>query len=387
VHARCCCSVSARPIVRQLRIATSAPGPAGSVVHQRIRRDIVRSYMGLLVQGKSDFDAIENFRGDKFYKQALGIELLPSSPTLRQRMDAMAAELFEYVPQLNEALLAGAKPDVGVLPCGWLALDIDTFAMDNGGTSKDGVGRTYAGVDGYCPLAAYLGSGGWCLELALRPGTQHSACETEFNLESIIPMAQRLSAGGDEQASQDRRQAADGHRRPVRSPGAMAVGEALDPEDVAWGRPRVAARRGGSTCATWPVPPSGCASPAPSPSPPQQGAAELMDLQVLPQQQPGQAHRHQGLDAEEGRAAPHPQARQHGEQGRDGTAVQATCCPAPTAVPQSAASVRADWASERNARDRVCVQHRFLLEVVPANPPSRLDLFVRLRVAPRNDLT
>ena len=35
-------------------------------------RDIVRSYVGLLVQGKSDFDAIENFRGDTFYKQALG---------------------------------------------------------------------------------------------------------------------------------------------------------------------------------------------------------------------------------------------------------------------------------------------------------------------------
>jgi hypothetical protein len=47
--------------------------------------DIVRSYLGLLVQGKSDFDAIENFRGDTFYKQALGIGLLPSSPTLRQR--------------------------------------------------------------------------------------------------------------------------------------------------------------------------------------------------------------------------------------------------------------------------------------------------------------
>jgi hypothetical protein len=29
--------------------------------------------------------------------------------------------------------------------------------MDNGGTVKEGVGRTYAGVDGYCPLAAYLG--------------------------------------------------------------------------------------------------------------------------------------------------------------------------------------------------------------------------------------
>jgi hypothetical protein len=158
--------------------------------------DIVRSYVGLLVQGKSDFDAIENFRGDTFFKQALGIELLPSSATLRQRMDASAEELFDHVPALIETLLSSARPDYGVLPCGWLPLDIDTFAMDNGGTAKEGVGRTYAGVDGYCPLAAYLGSHGFCLELALRPGVQHSSLETPYNLERVIPMAQRLSAAG-----------------------------------------------------------------------------------------------------------------------------------------------------------------------------------------------
>ena len=158
--------------------------------------DIVRSYLGLLVQGKSDFDAIENFRGDAFFKQALGIKLLPSSPTLRQRMDARAAELFDFLPPLIETLLSTARPDYGVLPCGWLPLDVDTFAMDNGGTAKDGVGRTYAGVDGFCPLAAYLGSYGFCLELALRPGVQHSSLETGFNFERVIPMAQRLSAAG-----------------------------------------------------------------------------------------------------------------------------------------------------------------------------------------------
>lgn len=158
--------------------------------------DIVRSYLGLLVQGKSDFDAIENFRGDTFFKQALGITLLPSSPTLRQRMDAKAGELFEFVAPMIEALLSSQQADYGVLPCGWLPLDVDTFAMDNGGTAKEGVGRTYAGVDGYCPLAAYLGSHGFCLELALRPGVQHSASESDFNLERIIPMAQRLSSTG-----------------------------------------------------------------------------------------------------------------------------------------------------------------------------------------------
>lgn len=158
--------------------------------------DIVRSYVGLLVQGKSDFDAIENFRGDAFFKQALGIKLLPSSPTLRQRMDARASDLFDFMPPLIETLLTSARPDYGVLPCGWLALDIDTFAMDNGDTAKEGVGRTYTGVDGYCPLAVYLGAHGFCLELSLRPGVQHSALETQYNFERVIPMAQRLSAAG-----------------------------------------------------------------------------------------------------------------------------------------------------------------------------------------------
>ena len=158
--------------------------------------DILRSYLGLLVQGKSDFDAIENFRGDAFFKQALGIQLLPSSPTLRQRMDTRADELFDFLATLIEKLLDSTRVDYGVLPCGWLPLDVDTFAMDNGGTAKDGVGRTYTGVDGYCPLAAYLGSNGFCLELALRPGVQHSARETQFNFERVIPMAQRLSAAG-----------------------------------------------------------------------------------------------------------------------------------------------------------------------------------------------
>lgn len=80
--------------------------------------DILRSYLGLLVQGKSDFDAIENFRGDAFFKQALGIQLLPSSPTLRQRMDTRADELFDFLATLIEKLLDSTRVDYGVLPCG-----------------------------------------------------------------------------------------------------------------------------------------------------------------------------------------------------------------------------------------------------------------------------
>jgi hypothetical protein len=182
--------------LRALEPAWARLDTAHSVKGGVANSDVLRSYLGLLVQGKSDFDAIESFRGDAFFKQALGIGLLPSSPTLRQRIDARAADFFDFVPSMIETLLSKQRPDYGVLPCGWLPLDVDTFAMDNGGTVKEGVGRTYAGVDGYCPLAAYLGSHGFCLELALRPGVQHSALETDYNLERVVPMAQRLSAAG-----------------------------------------------------------------------------------------------------------------------------------------------------------------------------------------------
>ena len=67
--------------------------------------DIVRSYLGLLVQGKSDVDAIEDLCGDKFFKEVLGIGLLPSSPALRQRMDAQAPALAAHVVPMVERLL------------------------------------------------------------------------------------------------------------------------------------------------------------------------------------------------------------------------------------------------------------------------------------------
>jgi hypothetical protein len=158
--------------------------------------DILKSYLGLLCLGKNDFDAIEGQRNDSFFARALGLRAVPSSPTLRQRLDTHATAWFDLVDGINAAVLGmkiDARPiDFGVLPCGYVPLDVDTFTMDNSGTTKELVGRTYAGVDGYCPLAAYLGTQGFCLELALRPGTQHSVSETEYNIERVLPLAARV---------------------------------------------------------------------------------------------------------------------------------------------------------------------------------------------------
>ena len=109
--------------------------------------DIVKSYLGLLCLGKNDFDAIENLRSNAFFMRALGLRAVPSSPTLRQRLDANASDWFDLAFQMNQALLgsriAGKSIDFGVLPCGYTPIDLDTFAMDNGATQKELVGRTY----------------------------------------------------------------------------------------------------------------------------------------------------------------------------------------------------------------------------------------------------
>ena len=135
--------------------------------------DILKSYLGLLVQGKNDFDAVEAFRGDDFFTRSLGVGIVPSCSTMRQRMDTHAASWFELAGEFNLALLsaqyATGSVDFGALPCGYMALDWDTFVMDNAGTQKEAVGRTYQGVDGYTPSATLPGLLGLLPGIGLAP--------------------------------------------------------------------------------------------------------------------------------------------------------------------------------------------------------------------------
>jgi len=103
--------------------------------------DILKSYLSLLCLGKNYFDAIENFRTNAFFIRALGLSAVPSSPTLRQRLDAHASEWFDLVPQMNQQLLDsrinGQPIDFGAMACGYTPVDLDTFAMDNSSTKKE----------------------------------------------------------------------------------------------------------------------------------------------------------------------------------------------------------------------------------------------------------
>ena len=57
--------------------------------------DLVRTYLGLLCQGKNDFEAVEEVRKDLFFQQALEIGRVPSSARLRQRFDEQAEALAQ----------------------------------------------------------------------------------------------------------------------------------------------------------------------------------------------------------------------------------------------------------------------------------------------------
>jgi hypothetical protein len=144
--------------------------------------------------GKSDFDAIEGFRDNAFFKRALvGLVSVPSGPTLSQRMDAHAPSWFELVPQMNQALLSSRiyeqPSDFDALACGYTPVDLQTFAMNNGGIQKGLFGCKFAGIDGYCTLVVYLGNLGCCLELTLRPGVQHLAAYSAYNYERALSLA------------------------------------------------------------------------------------------------------------------------------------------------------------------------------------------------------
>jgi len=136
--------------------------------------DILRSYLGLLCLGKSDYQAIAAMREDDYFKEALGIGRMPSVERLRQRLDEAGTSLVPVIDRSSRTMLKRLRAPITGYRSGLIPLDVDVFPQDNSNTKKEGVSRTYKNYDGYAPIAAYLGMEGWCLEVELRPGSQHS---------------------------------------------------------------------------------------------------------------------------------------------------------------------------------------------------------------------
>jgi hypothetical protein len=104
--------------------------------------DIIKSYIGTLCLGKSDFEAIENFRKDGYFKKSLSIKQVPSCSRLRQRLDEQAEALLPIIQTCMIEFLVKAKVPVTPLAINFVALDIDVYPMNNEKTQKEGVSRT-----------------------------------------------------------------------------------------------------------------------------------------------------------------------------------------------------------------------------------------------------
>jgi len=147
--------------------------------------DILRSYAGFLTMGQSDFEGITNRREDDHFSQSLGIARVRSAETLRQRLDEVASTLRPIADPCSVGFLKEARATITPLDTGHIPLDCDVFPMDNSKTKKDGVSHIYNREDRYAPMAAYLGTEWWCLELGLREGSQH-------NQDGFIPFVERI---------------------------------------------------------------------------------------------------------------------------------------------------------------------------------------------------
>ena len=164
--------------------------------------DVAQAMVGLLCLARPDFAAItEEAHGD-LLRLGLGLGALPSEETLRQRLDALAAER----PDAARAIAHEVSADLvghhapSITPCltvgrhQWAPLDADVAPFDNGQTQKEGVGRTYKNYEGYAPNFAHLGAEGYQVNAELREGTQHCQQGTPAFLAEAIRQSRAILA-------------------------------------------------------------------------------------------------------------------------------------------------------------------------------------------------
>lgn len=156
--------------------------------------NILKSMVGLFCEGRSEYADIEQHKNDVVFSESLGLERVPSEVTLRQRMDLAAeaitteivednAELLRLVDDFGEEITPHAK---------YTPVNMDVTPLDNSGSNKEEVGRTYKGCDGFAPMMAYVGTYGYLVNCELRPGVQHSQKGMDEFLPRTIELVESL---------------------------------------------------------------------------------------------------------------------------------------------------------------------------------------------------
>jgi len=152
------------------------------------------SMIGLLGLGKPDFEAIEPFRGDDFFRLSLGVDPVPSEGTLRQRLDDVQGAFDAILKEESAEMIRRHAPKIGACHGNLVPLDMDGSPFDNSGTKKEGVAWTYKKVEGYAPIFAYLGEEGYGVNGELREGSPHGQKGTPEFIREAIRLAKRITS-------------------------------------------------------------------------------------------------------------------------------------------------------------------------------------------------
>jgi len=130
----------------------------------------------------------------------LGIDYVYSQDTIRLYLEKIAEDPDEIIVQLRESstkiIKEGPLHGIWIENRHYLPVDIDTVAMNNSKTKKEGVSRTYRGFDGYHPIIAYVGKEGYMLDCELRPGSQHCQNGTPAFISGLMEPLKQIKSGG-----------------------------------------------------------------------------------------------------------------------------------------------------------------------------------------------
>jgi len=157
----------------------------------------VAGYLSLLCQGKTDYEDMHEMQDDpSYYCTALMMDSVASAETVRQRLDYLGTELAKSKLLMEES--ANLLKNSGIEPSpaftGHVALDVDVSIHDNSKTKKEGVERTYMGIDGYAPIYAYIGEEGYLVNAELREGSCHSQNRAEEFLKDTLRLAKQITS-------------------------------------------------------------------------------------------------------------------------------------------------------------------------------------------------
>jgi hypothetical protein len=159
--------------------------------------DIVKTCIALICLGKTNFDDVEQYRNDRYFKKVLKLKAVASAPTIRQRLETYGEGMWSALRQISIELIKGLFSDETTEVCGkhYIIIESDVTPFDNSDSKKEGVAKTYKNFFGYAPMMSYAGASGFMLNNELRNGDAHSNCDgTAQYFTETIELARQLGS-------------------------------------------------------------------------------------------------------------------------------------------------------------------------------------------------